>query len=184
MLGRTHVVGGVSLAAVTASVIYASGVPLAVNNPEILPLILAGGWLGGLMPDIDHPNSTISNIKLMGFPIFKPIAWIINLLLGHRGATHTLWALLMTTLPIFMLPVFFPPELAIIRVFLILFGIGYAVGYLSHLLLDSMTPSGTPMLWPLPDVHLAKLPTGKYDGIVSLVMIVGTTLICSGLLFF
>lgn len=183
MLGRTHQVAGISFAVLAATALYASGTPLAVNHPEVLPMMVAGGWLGGLMPDIDHKNSTISNIKIGGLPLFKPIAWFINLLFGHRGATHTLWALLITTIPLLMIPLFLPPNLLILTVLIQLFAMGYALGYLSHLILDSMTPSGTPMLWPLPTVRLAKLPTGKYDNLVILFLTVGTAGICSLLLF-
>ena len=184
MLGKTHRVGGIGAAIVTTTALYVGGANLLHSNPEVVPLIIAGGWLGGMLPDIDHPNSTISNIKIMGIPIFKPIAWLINLIFGHRGATHTLWALLVTWLPFILAPLYISSDMYWLTSYLSMFGIGYAVGYLSHILLDSLTPSGTPMLWPLPDVHLARLTTGKYDHIVRAVLVVSTVTISGSMLYF
>lgn len=184
MMGKTHQVGGVSAALITSTALYFAGSPLIEANPELIPAVVAGGWLGGLMPDIDHPNSTVSNMKILGIPLFRPIAWLINVLFGHRGATHTLWALFLTWLPIVMLPAFLPPEWGLASAVVTLFGIGYAVGYLSHLLLDSLTPSGTPMLWPLPPVHLARIRTGHYEGLVQAGLVLITAMSCGGMIYF
>lgn len=184
MLGRTHKVGGVSGAFIASTILYTNNYPMLNKHPILLSAVVAGGLLGGLMPDIDHPNATISRFRIFGIPIFKPISWVINALFGHRGATHTLWALILTWLPFIIGPLVFTELPVLTEVLIILFGIGYASGYFSHLLLDSLTPSGTPMLWPLPDIHLAKLPTGKHDTAVSLFMAVGTGIICGGLLYF
>lgn len=184
MLGKTHKTGGLSAAFITSTILYTNNYPVLEKHPILMTAILAGGVVGGLMPDIDHPNATISRFKVMGIPVFKPLAWLINALFGHRGATHTLWALILTWLPFIIVPLFFVQIPILMELLIILFGIGYASGYLSHLLLDSLTPSGTPMLWPLPDIHLARLPTGKYDSIVRIVLIIGTVVICGGLLYF
>ena len=184
MLGRTHRIGGISAALITSTFLYTAGYTTLVEYPLLMTTVIAGGWLGGLMPDIDHPNSTISRYKVLGVPIFKPIAWLINTLFGHRGATHTLWALILTSAPFLVLPTFIPTNYVILQILSVLFGIGYAVGYFSHLFLDSLTPSGTPMLWPLPDIHLGRLTTGKYDEAVRIVLTIGTVIICGGLLYF
>lgn len=184
MLGRTHRVGGISAAIITSTYLYTTGYTTINEYPLLVTIVIAGGWLGGLMPDIDHPNSTISRYKVFGIPIFKPIAWLINSLFGHRGATHTLWALILTWAPFLLLPAFIPSQYILTQLVSVLFGIGYAVGYLSHLLLDSLTPSGTPMFWPLPDIHLGKLTTGKYDGIVRVVIKISTLLVCGSMLYF
>lgn len=184
MMGKTHQLGGVSAGVLTATTLYIGGQPLVNEHPELIPAIIAGGWLGGMIPDIDHPNATISNVKVLGIPFLKPLAWLINALFGHRGATHTIWALWLTTLPFLLSYLFIPPEAILIQAIVTLFGFGYAAGYLSHLVLDALTPSGTPMFWPLPDVHLGKLPTGRYDGLVRVAILLITVSACWGMLYF
>lgn len=184
MMGRTHKVGGLSAGTMTATALYLSGAPLIVAHPEVLPAVVLGGWLGGMMPDIDHPNSTIATAKVLGIPIFKPLAWLIHAVFGHRGATHTIWALVATWLPYVVIPTLLPPEYVLISVLVTLFGMGYAMGYWSHIVLDSLTPSGTPMLWPLQDIHLARIPTGKHEPAVRFVLIGLTVVVCYGMLFF
>lgn len=183
MLGRTHQVGGVSAAFITSTILYTKNYPVLMKYPLLMTSIVAGGVLGSLMPDIDHPNSMISRVKILGIPILKPLAWLINVLFGHRGATHTLWALIFTWLPFVIGPIFLPEHLVVTRIIIALFGLGYATGYFSHLLLDSMTPSGAPIFWPFQSIHLAKLPTGKYDTIVSFFLSVITGVVCGGLLY-
>lgn len=183
MLGTTHQIGGITAATITTTALYVAGFPLARENPELLPAIIVGGWVGGLIPDIDHPNSKISRFKVLGFPVFKPLAWIIFTLFGHRGATHTLWSLFLTSLPFMLAPLFLPANSIILSVLIALFGIGYAVGYFSHLLLDSLTPSGTPFVWPLPTVHLGQLPTGKYDELVQVCLILILLFSCWSLFY-
>lgn len=184
MLGKTHKVGGISAATITSTALYVGGYPLIQSNPEMIPLIIAGGWLGGMMPDIDHPNSTISNAKIFGIPIFKPIAILINMLFGHRGATHMIWSLYLTWLPFILAPLFLSSDMLWLSSYISMFGIGYAVGYLSHLFLDALTPTGAPIFWPLPNVRLAKLTTGKYDRIVRIVLIASTIMISGGMLYY
>lgn len=184
MLGKTHRIGGISFATITSVALYTKGFPLIINNPEVIPVIIAGGWVGGLMPDIDHPNSTISNFRVLGLRVFKPLSWLINLIMGHRGATHTIWGLFLTWLPFMIIPLTISEPYGYFNALLTMFGLGYAVGYFSHLLLDSFTPSGTPMLWPLPDVHLGKLTTGKYDRLVQVFLFVMTPMISFGIFHF
>lgn len=199
MMGTTHQVGGVTFAGIAATSLYLS-TPLVQQNPAMtIPVILAGGWLGGLMPDIDHPNSTISRMRV-GFPyklalwlkmpflakfrvrLFKPISWLIHFIFGHRGATHTLWLLLLSTLLLFIPSLYLNSDSGA-RPLYLLFVFGYAIGYFSHLFLDSLTPSGTPMLWPWPDVHLARIPTNKHEGKVKIGLIFISLLIILGMFF-
>lgn len=43
------------------------------------------------------------------------------------------------------------------------FAVGAGVGYLSHLVLDAMTPKGIPLVLPRgPELHLAYVPTGTF----------------------
>jgi inner membrane protein len=120
MMASTHVLFGLNCWLGYAQL---RGVPL---HPE--SILIAGA--ASLLPDIDHPKSTFGT--LVPF-LSRPISAIF----GHRGITHSLFA--------------------IIAGIYIMHKYGYqteyvaaiVVGYLSHLLGDMMTDSGVPLLWPV-----------------------------------
>ena len=87
---------------------------------------------GALLPDIDHPSSWLGR-RL--WPVSKPLA----ALLGHRGLTHSLLAVMGGL----MLIRGMEPGAMLARLVEPL-----AVGYLSHLAADALTPAGVPLLWP------------------------------------
>ena len=128
--------------------------------------LMTGAMLGSLLPDIDHPSSTLgSKMKLL--------AYIIGAVFGHRGGTH---APLVHTVffAIFMIigKVFIPGFAGLVFVQFI---IGVACGVISHLILDGLTVAGIPALDPLSPrrLKLARLKTGKHDivGIVLCIII-------------
>jgi len=86
------------------------------------------GALIALIPDIDHPHSTISR-RVPGAPL-------VSLFVKHRGFTHSLCALLLAGI---ISSIFRPQQLTLL-----------IVGALaSHILCDMLTPSGVPLFWPL-----------------------------------
>jgi inner membrane protein len=97
-------------------------------------LFLAGGVLGSLLPDIDHPASALGRRVL-------PLSLMLAAIFGHRGITHSLVAVVAMSLaawyslhgldwyPGYSVPVV----------------LGLSVGYLSHLLADWMTNTGVPL---------------------------------------
>ncbi len=119
MMAGSHMVVGAALWAVTAK--------LGGGNPAE-PQALGAAVLGSLLPDIDHPQSWAGRkMRAVSVPL--------SLLVGHRGITHSAVAVV--------------AGLAL----LLVMGMGWmaapvVVGYLSHLLADSLTPSGVPLLWP------------------------------------
>lgn len=89
---------------------------------------------GSLLPDIDTPESTFgSKVKIVSYPL--------SLIFGHRGITHSLIAIA----GIFYVGYYFSVNTfyngAIIVPCL-------ALGYLSHILSDLITPKGVPLLYP------------------------------------
>ncbi|AYA40468.1 metal-dependent hydrolase [Xenorhabdus nematophila] len=110
---------------------------------EITPEIAQGDWLhmlpgvllASLLPDIDHPSSTLGRLfRFISIPIAK--------LCGHRGFTHSLLALIVgMTLFQTEIPSNWPIPTDFIH--------AMVVGYISHLIADMLTPAGIPLLWPL-----------------------------------
>ena len=122
MLGRTHIIGGLTVAAATIS----------YTNMDLVSGVAFAGLctVGSLLPDIDHPNSIIG--KSVPF-ISKPLSKIF----GHRKAFHApaTYALIAYA----MLYYGVSP--------LITWGLMFGVA--SHLLLDMLTKGGVPLLWPI-----------------------------------
>ena len=117
---------------------------IMAHKLQLTPELAQGDWLhmipgtllGALLPDIDHPSSIPGRmLRIISLPISK--------LCGHRGFTHSLiaWFILMISCYQW-LPVDWGISPDLIQAFLL--------GYLSHLIADMLTPSGVPLLWPLP----------------------------------
>ncbi|MDC8832970.1 metal-dependent hydrolase [Alteromonas gilva] len=83
--------------------------------------------LGVLLPDIDHPDSTIGRrCRWLSYPI--------HIVFGHRGFTHSLLACALIVLLAYQ--------------FEALWIYWVAVGYFLHLLGDFLTPSGVTLFYP------------------------------------
>lgn len=83
--------------------------------------------LGVLLPDIDHPNSTIGRrVKYIAYPVY--------FIFGHRGITHSILFIFV----IYSAGLYFDSNV-----------IKYlSMGAALHLLGDYLTPSGIPLLYP------------------------------------
>jgi inner membrane protein len=139
MMAGSHIVLGACARVVAARL---SGVA-----PE--PAAMAAAALGALLPDIDHPGSWAGRkMRLVSVPL--------SMVVGHRGVTHSLLAVV--------------AGLAVLGTL----GVGFAaaplvVGYLSHLAADMLTPSGVPLLWP--NRRRFALPVCGTGGIVELLLV-------------
>ena len=101
-----------------------------LGQPPLAPGALALAALGGLLPDIDHPKSWVGRRV-------RPVSDLLAALLGHRGVTHSLLAVLACGWLLKRGEV--PAEYAGPLV----------IGYLSHLGADLLTPGGLRLGWPL-----------------------------------
>jgi inner membrane protein len=96
-------------------------IALPVNQTVFLAILL----FASLLPDIDSAHSLFgSKVKVVGFAF------------RHRGIIHSI--LIMAVFGIILL--IFTSNLYYLLAFII--------GYLSHLMLDSLTPKGIPLFWP------------------------------------
>ncbi|MBR9977531.1 MAG: metal-dependent hydrolase [Bacteroidetes bacterium] len=176
MTGKTHLAGGIAAAALLhAGRLLPELSPLLPGNTValfgmVVPVVLPGTLLsvfGALLPDIDEPESMISNspraisqrlgrgrpspgrnvrrsaglFLRTGNVLTRALAMIVRLFAGgHRAATHTLLIAAMLSVAAFFLgdAVGFPS-----------LWIWFLAGYLSHFILDMMTPSGIELFWPV-----------------------------------
>src|SRR5436309_10070960 len=97
MLGRSHIMFGLTAAVVLDGFVHISGPPLATATPISIDLIInkviffSMVALGALLPDIDNAQSTIG----------RRFGWIskeIQHIAGHRTIFHSLLGLLLGSL--------------------------------------------------------------------------------------
>lgn len=106
--------------------------------------------IGSLLPDIDHPGSLLGRrMKVVS---------VIGL--GHRGWTHSFLGFGIFTLLAYVI---IPKYL-----------LGFVIGYLSHLILDSLNPSGVAWLIPFSKkrFHIIGIPTNGLYELVFLALFV------------
>lgn len=108
--------------------------------PGLLPELVAfmfAAIVGGMLPDIDHPQSWLGRrIPLIPSLLFKTT--------GHRGATHSMLAIVLTTGATGYGVLQFDVAYTIAEAA----AIGMFVGYLSHLAGDFVSNRGIPVFWP------------------------------------
>ena len=115
-------------------------------NPLFSPIYFIFYMLGSIFPDIDIANSYI-NKKL------KIPALLTKMSFKHRGLFHSL------LIPFFLLLL----SLALSKqpaISLIL--ISFSLGIISHVFLDSLTPAGVFLFWPLPIKIKGRIKTSSF----------------------
>src|SRR3954453_671044 len=121
MMAKSHVIIGVATWFAAAPLLH-----LPPTDSVYLGLAVAGS----LLPDVDHPQSWVGRRT-------RPVSTAIAAVLGHRGVTHS--------------------AIALVGLVVLLLHTGnrsggvsaLAVGYLSHLAADMLTPRGLRLAWPL-----------------------------------
>ncbi|WP_076414932.1 metal-dependent hydrolase [Shewanella sp. UCD-KL12] len=110
--------------------------------------------MGSLLPDLDHPGSTIGKRVLF-------ISIPLSAFFGHRQITHSLWPF------VGVLLLFGADGLMSNEIVLCI-----AIGYASHLFADILTDSGIPFFWPL-QYRFKSLIPAKTGGVFEYVLAYG-----------
>jgi inner membrane protein len=122
MRAPTHATFGLMFTIATGTVL---GVVL---TPAVAAFVL----LGALLPDLDTPTSLAGRCC-------RPLSSWLERRVGHRTLTHSLLGLSLASLPV--LPLAWIESR---------WPLAFALGYLSHLLVDAANPPGVPLLSPSP----------------------------------
>jgi inner membrane protein len=168
MTGKTHLVAGAA----------AAGWGLwLLTGTAFQPWWIALGALGGLLPDLDASESTIQNLDFRTsrysphIRLLKLPGLLINAIFGHRGLLHSLLALVLLILATALVR----PPIEIIA--------AVGVGYLSHLVLDGLNPSGVPLFYPAKKrIKLSPWLKLKTGGLVDHLLFVILSLATVGLI--
>lgn len=137
MTGRTH-----DLAAFTALNAAFFVTPLQSMSFATFVVCLATNFIGGLAPDLDKTTSSLWN-KIRGGKILAVI--LSPLLGGHRLISHSLVGLGLAGL-IFHFCLQACAQVLIVDASVVWWS--FMIGYASHLLVDSFTKEGLPLLFP------------------------------------
>jgi len=158
--GRYHTVIGACAAVIATAPFYPSGVGFPV-------IIAALGALGGLVPDIDDPYSTLGrclpipscqsqNGMRHGRTLFGHQVW-------HRDQFHSLGMGLFFAMPVAVILGLVP-------------AVALLAGFLSHLVCDYINPTPMMLLWPFSTQrHRASAPAMCSDSPLFIPIEMGVT---------
>ncbi len=179
MRGVTHAAAGLVV-----------GVALREATGDPTFWLPAAGMLGGLLPDIDEPNSTVAHLPgklrktvrrtagkgpagalvnlavsiVTGLleAVTVALATLVKSVLGHRGAMHSLTLAVGVAVGATMGALTLDAIAEANWAFRVpaLVGPAMGVGYITHLITDAMTKTGVPLLWPLSSERIRLLPKG------------------------
>lgn len=132
-------------------------------------VLLTCSAFGALLPDLDHRHS------LLNMPFRDRLFPSPARLLHHRGATHSLLAWVLLSSPVVVLDPFTPLYAMLLAT---------SLGYVLHLLADSLTTAGIPALWPLytrsigiPPIRRLRFSTGSAREYMLVGAILGGTVV-------
>ncbi len=157
MLSRTH-----DLFAFESLVVAAIYFPLEQISLVTVLVVVVANIVGALLPDIDQASNRLWDLLPGGDFIGEVVK---DLFLSHRTISHSaLGVVLVYQLINWLIPIIFNPNFV---------DSGYVVaavmiGYGSHLILDSLTEEGLPLLFPLkvkfgiPPIRSWRIKTGKW----------------------
>lgn len=137
MTGKTHQIIGI----VTGLGWYLSKTN-SQYSPATLGAVLIGAHLGALLPDLDQSAAELYDSVPFGHTIGKVTSKVG---LGHRNLTHSILGVAIFGFFAFKLIGLFPEYWGIDKNFLFL---AFIIAYLSHLIADSITTEGIPLLFP------------------------------------
>lgn len=184
MTGKTHLAGGLAAGLLLESFFNQVGRPIIFRSDQswqMTCLLIGIAGFAALLPDMDEPNAILANLpkhvkellrRSMGRTRKKNLGWLIwtiaalilsaaNFLTrlfaeiirilanGHRNATH--WIATCCIVSFIIEAIGRTMNFADV-------GILFFVGYISHLILDLMTPLGLEALQPITEYRFHLLP--------------------------
>lgn len=149
----SHLAFGTLCAGLLAS---AAANPVSFGLNGLTAQCAAVALLGALVPDLDSPKAPVSRLlSFVSSPVCRRFA--------HRTLLHSLVGMVLAIIPVYGLlrlgGIWAGLRPALVSQF-------FAVGYFSHLVLDTLTKRGVPYLWPLIRNPFG-YPTFEEDRIIS-----------------
>jgi len=170
MVGKTHIVGGLALASLLSLSLYKTEFIDEENLIVQQATLLASSGLGALLPDIDHKNSSVSHQAPL-------VSFFVRLFFTHRGFLHSPLCMLLLTAACYVVAKAVGSEIGY------WIGEGVVIGYASHLLLDSLNPTGIPLFYPYKKkFSFGRVKTGGFMENMVILSLLGVAIVCEGVL--
>lgn len=126
MIHTTHILFGAFLA-----MLFFRELPLLGTLNAHSMILIA---LGALAADLDHPNGYLSRGN------WRFLSMGVRTTTSHRGWTHSLFGAVFFSLFAGAVSWYYEKDIS--------YTVPFLIGYLSHLLSDSLNPTGVKWLWP------------------------------------
>lgn len=139
MTGRTHDL--IAFTALSAVIMYQ---PLHIISLGTVFFAFNANLVGGLMPDIDQPTAKLWHDIPAGSVFGRIFAPLLG---GHRSISHSFFGIVLFG---FLTHWILGLMNSIILVDMNAVWIAFMIGYISHLIADTITHEGVPWLFPLP----------------------------------
>jgi inner membrane protein len=157
MTSRTHDIFAFA-SLMTVAVNYP---PAAINIPTLITALI-GSVIGSLLPDIDQATNRLWDLLPAGDFIGRASS---GLFLAHRTISHSiLGTVIAYKIMEWLLPIILNQEIINVQIIFI----AIMIGYISHLIADSLTEEGIPLFFPLkfkigfPPIPSWRIKTGKW----------------------
>jgi inner membrane protein len=158
MTARTH-----DLAAITALGAVVLFEPLRTVTLATALIAILFNQLGGIAPDIDQPTAPLWR----NLPVGKFFGKAVDKMLGgHRFLSHSMLGLVLFGFLVHLLLIFLHPLMPHVNIGYVWWA--FAIGMLSHLVMDTLTKEGVPWLLPIPikfgvpPIKKFRITTGKF----------------------
>lgn len=139
MTGRTH-----DLAAFTALTYFVASSPLVEMSLGTALVAFTANMIGGLTPDIDQPTADLYH-RIRGGNVVS--RFISPLLGGHRFISHSILGIFLFG---FIVDKILQSMSSVLLVDMNIVWGAFMIGFVSHLLMDTITRDGVPWLFPIP----------------------------------
>lgn len=139
MTGRTH-----DLAAFTALTYIVVTQPLQEMTLATAIVAFSSNMVGGLAPDIDQPTGALWNRVRGGRIVSRFITPILG---GHRHISHSILGILLFG---FVVRRFLEVSSSVFLVDMDIVWWAFMIGFVSHLVMDTLNREGVPWLLPIP----------------------------------
>lgn len=157
MTGRTH-----DLAAFTAMTVVLAVFPIPQMSLATAFVAFGANMVGGLIPDIDQSSAKLYSDIRGGHILAK----VIDPLLGsHRFLSHSILGIVLFG---FLFHLLLSAMKKVLLVDMDIVWWAFIIGFLSHLVMDTLTKEGVPWLFPipihfgLPPLRFLRLTTGGF----------------------
>lgn len=139
MTGRTH---DLAAFAALSYVVATQNIPQMSLATGIVAL--SANLIGGLAPDIDQPTSTFWSRIPVGNIIGRAVHPLLG---GHRFISHSIFGIILFG---FLVKFFLNLISGVLIVDMNVIWWAFMIGYVSHLIMDTLTRDGVPWLFPIP----------------------------------